>query len=94
MSEREGECLKCGKCCRWVHTETAPEEQIDWKLVDARGLILAKRQDGDMSVFAQSICGKLGGDNTCLIQGDKPKVCKEFPANPDYVLLGCGYRFK
>jgi hypothetical protein len=94
MSKREGDCLKCGKCCRWVHTETAPEEKIDWKLVDARGLMVAKRRSNNLSVFAMSICRKLGGDNTCLVQGEKPQVCKDFPANPNHILPGCGFRFK
>ena len=81
------ECKKCGECCKYVFTHLAG---LSWdrKWVEGRdGQVV-----GDV-VLLPCRCKWLKPDNTCEVQDNKPRYCKNFPSEMSSIVkaLGCRY---
>jgi Fe-S-cluster containining protein len=82
-------CLKCGACCRILRFEV-PWSRAQVEFLEARGL--SYTESGDfLLVDVQHVCPQLVG-NQCRLKGDaKPLACRDFPAEGQVPLLGCGF---
>ena len=98
----KGRCKMCGMCCRLSLTTMSEEE---WTMDIEELLALKGKQYIDtVTLGAQRIrryasianCPHLNLiTNKCMIQGHKPKECKDYPRNDRDLMLcgfpGCGY---
>ena len=86
-------CRRCGECCLFIAikvpgNEVLPDVVHEW--MQARDL---KLEDGFLVI--PSPCQMLNydenGSAVCMIQDNKPLLCKNYPATVDWRPRGCGY---
>src|SRR5574344_2082102 len=92
----EGECKKCGKCCRYMYSFDTYTEQ-DFKFMQAifpsykRFYIRGKDEDGNL-IFA---CKYVGEDGLCQVYNKRLGMCKKYPVRfikfPAKLHEGCGF---
>lgn len=92
MLHRNGECIKCGSCCKFIGFEVTNSIGFDeWAL--ARGLTVVYKGDS-VKVMMENVCPNYVEGEGCILHNDrKPEVCKEFPWGSEYLLPGCGFTF-
>jgi Fe-S-cluster containining protein len=97
----QGECKKCGTCCRnliLVDGKTIVRSQKEFELLKQKDpvyeifKIKSFNEDGDL-VFE---CTRLAPDNTCSIYNDRPAICANYPSRAMFKRQGrlfkeCGY---
>ena len=92
-----GECLKCGKCCRYMYsfdTYTTTDFKILQFLFPAykRFYIRGKDEFGNF-IFA---CKYVTDEGLCSVYEKRLRMCKKYPAPsigyPGKLHEGCGYK--
>ena len=95
--EIEGECTKCGECCRTIYSldTFSPKEFHFMQLIYPpyrRFYIRGKDSEGNF-IFA---CKYIGDDGLCTVYEKRPRLCRSYPKKKlnHYAKLpdGCGYR--
>lgn len=91
-----GECKKCGKCCNYIYSFDACNEQ-EFKFMQIlypvykRFYIKGKDEQGNL-IFA---CKYVSDEGLCAVYNKRPKMCKRYP-NKKIICdakmhEGCGY---
>lgn len=93
----EGECLKCGKCCKEIRAYGMKNEK-DLKIMQfflphyKRFFITGTDKNGDIILS----CKYLNIDGLCTVYSKRPNLCKKYPAKTIYfngeMIDGCGYK--
>lgn len=93
----EGECLKCGKCCKEIRAYGMKNEK-DLKIMQfflphyKRFFITGTDKNGDIILS----CKYLNIDGLCTVYNKRPNLCKKYPAKTIYfngeMIDGCGYK--
>ena len=92
-----GECIKCGKCCRYMYsfdTYTTTDFKILQFLFPAykRFYIRGKDEFGNL-IFA---CKYVTDEGLCSVYDKRLRMCKKYPAPsigyPGKLHEGCGYK--
>lgn len=94
---REGECLRCGKCCQSVYltvtlAENATEEErkknddvLTWASLH-EDVVVQKVDEHTNLVGMDRPCRFLAFDDegkaTCLMYENRPEICRRFPEKP------------
>ena len=80
---RQGECRRCGDCCRVINLPKRIEAYKRWGLP-------ATELPGNQCQHFQD-----GNPSACLAYTDRPLYCKVFPRHPADIeaLPNCGYSF-
>ena len=90
---RVGKCLRCGKCCTMEHLfKSMPRKDKE---------ALRKNNPILYRLFALAAKQKVkcpyleyrNGKAYCTIYPNRPQFCREYPATPEDLIPGCGYRF-
>lgn len=92
----EGECLKCGKCCKEIRSLGMKNEK-DLKLMQfflphyRRFFILRTEINGELVLS----CKYLDKNGLCSVYNKRPSVCKNYPSkNINFngeMIDGCGF---
>lgn len=95
--EVQGECKKCGKCCRYMYSLDTYNEQ-EFKFMQAlfprykRFYIKGKDIDGNL-IFA---CKYISDEGLCTVYKDRLRMCKNYPNKfinyPAKLHEGCGFK--
>jgi hypothetical protein len=103
MAKREGSCLRCGKCCRWLGWLAIPDDHdfIEWLKARESGVLIKEdpNNPGELIALIPHICQHLhweaGGRYTCKLYGkpERPKMCQREPETPYEEVEGCGFYF-
>lgn len=92
----KGECLKCGKCCRYLHCDGLRSEQefafLQFIYPEYRKFkIIGTDEQGNFVIT----CKLIDKDNLCPIYEKRSSVCKNYPKSkkcPKGTLhKGCGF---
>lgn len=92
----EGECLKCGKCCRYMYCDglSSTFEFLFLKLIYPeyrRFEIVGKDENGQFVIS----CKLIEKDGLCPVYKSRAKVCKNYPAKKvqkkGSFHVGCGF---
>ncbi len=93
----EGECKKCGQCCRYMYSFDTYSEK-EFKIMQflfpsyRRFYIRGKDEDGNL-IFA---CKYVTEEGLCSVYEKRLPMCKKYPAKkiyyPGKLHEGCGYR--
>lgn len=95
--EIQGECKKCGKCCRYMYSfDTYTEKEFKFMQFlfpsYKRFYIKGKDEDGNF-IFA---CKYVTDEGLCSVYEKRLPMCKRYPASkifyPADLHDGCGYR--
>lgn len=95
--EIAGECLKCGKCCRYMYsfdTYTEKEFKVMQFIFPSyrRFYIKDKDKNGNL-IFA---CKYVTDEGLCSVYEKRLPMCKKYPAKkiyyPGELHEGCGYK--
>lgn len=76
-----GECLKCSKCCRYIHCEGLSSE-LEFAFLQfiypeyKKFKVAGKDENGNYVI----ICKLIEKDNLCPIYNKRPSVCKKYPS--------------
>ena len=100
-TERSGECLQCGQCCRrlgWLLIY-AEEDTLEW--IRARDSEIQIVPDDDVMDYywismpypCQHLVELEDGRFSCDMHDHKPSICKRYPEPTDELKPGCGYHF-
>lgn len=97
MYKLEGQCLKCGKCCKLLYSlddYTAFDFKITSFIFPAYKRFEIIGKDNEDNLMFK--CKLLGNDNLCTDYNNRLKMCRNFP-NVKYGSLGkvpdgCGYK--
>lgn len=97
--EVQGECKRCGKCCKNIYS-VGIENETDLKWMkfffpSYKRFYISHRDEFNNIVLA---CKYIGDDGLCKVYKKRPGVCRRYPASririkaplPDY----CGYTVK
>jgi hypothetical protein len=90
MVKRMGSCRQCATCCRVIgfEVDTSNAPMMEW--LDARGIVIVAGRYATLD----HRCAQQNDDGTCKLHGEnKPQICRDFPAEPDHLLPGCGFSF-
>lgn len=95
--EIQGECKKCGKCCRYMYSfDTYTEKEFKFMqfLYPAYRRFYIKGRDKDNNlIFA---CKYVTDDGLCSVYEKRLPMCKKYPLKkinyPAKLHEGCGYR--
>ena len=93
-----------GECCKhvgvFVTEPVSAMKEFLWFL-QVRGVRVSEVQDSELPTYYMQFdqrCQHLNDDGLCRIYGQRPEVCRSFPAQPsDLVGLPegyCGYSFE
>lgn len=87
---REGECLKCGKCCSLGYLAKTVAFKKAIKSNNIKKFISENDVD---SVYCKYFDVK---SNLCTLFNklERPEVCINHPGSPNSTILGCGYKFR
>lgn len=95
--EIKGECLKCGKCCRYMYSFDTYSEK-EFKIMQflfpsyKRFYIKDKDEQGNL-IFA---CKYVTEEGLCSVYEKRLPMCKRYPAKKIYypgdLHEGCGYK--
>ena len=104
--KREGECVRCGGCCRTLRITGVLGNIVSQhgSLEEARtyysfrGITISdvNHEAGTVCFELDIPCDKLGEDNTCSLHGSpekKPLICHRYPWFPDDI-DGCGFTWR
>ncbi len=93
----EGECRKCGRCCRQIHAYGL-KNQKELKFMQyifpwyKRFFITGIDENGELILS----CIYLGEDGLCSVYKKRPFVCKNYPAKKisfnAEMIDGCGFK--
>ena len=95
--EIQGECRKCGKCCRYMYSfDTYTEKEFKFMQFlfpsYRRFYIKGKDKDGNL-IFA---CKYVTDEGLCSVYEKRLPMCKKYPLKriyyPAKLHEGCGYR--
>lgn len=100
--KRTGSCLQCGKCCNSVITtlKYCPEldDYLRWLSYHAGVTVHHHEEAGTVSVKFANKCRCLhfrSGKAECnYYHSNRPKICRDFPTNPDAGSFCKGYTFE
>jgi len=92
----KGECLKCAKCCRYIHCEGLSSETefafLQFFYPQYRKFKVAGRDEAGNFVI---ICKLIDKDNICPIYEKRPSVCRSYPNAKKHpkgnLHKGCGF---
>lgn len=95
----EGECLKCGKCCRYMYCDGLSSE-LEFKFLQfvhtdyKRFEIAGKDENGNYVIS----CKYIDKDGLCPVYKDRASVCRNYPAQKvtrkGSFHIGCGFSMK
>ncbi|MFA6988887.1 MAG: YkgJ family cysteine cluster protein [Candidatus Gastranaerophilaceae bacterium] len=95
----EGNCLKCGKCCRYMYSKDTYTER-EFKFMQflypayKRFSIVGKDEEGNL-IFA---CRLVDENGLCTVYKKRLRMCKNYPKKFIYhngkLHEGCGYSVK
>ncbi len=90
--KRVGECRMCGKCCVRKYIESGMnDEQKEQARINAEK---GGRKIKKLREQCKHLERRKGGTFICRIWQNRPKHCRDFPADPEDIFWeGCGYRF-
>lgn len=93
----EGECLKCGKCCKEIRAYGMKNEK-DLKIMQfflphyKRFFISRLDENGDIVLS----CKHLSENGLCSVYKTRPHLCQNYPAKTirfnGKMIDGCGYK--
>lgn len=93
----EGECNKCGKCCRQIRAYGMKDEK-ELKFMQfifpsyKRFYITGKDNNGELILS----CKYIMDNGLCMVYNARPSVCKKYPAKSIHfnaeMIDGCGYK--
>lgn len=95
--EIQGNCIKCGKCCKEIRIY-GMENEKDLKLMQLifpwyKIFYIIKKDENENIVLG---CKKQKDDGTCSIYKWRPFVCRNYPKKSIYhnaeMLEGCGFK--
>jgi Fe-S-cluster containining protein len=96
LYKRQGECLQCAKCCRYIHCEGLSSKKefafLQFIYPEYRKFeIVGKDEYGNFVLT----CTLIDKDNLCPIYNKRPCVCKKYPnirmTRKGILHKGCGY---
>ena len=93
----EGECLKCGKCCKEIRAYGMKSEKdlkiMQFFLPHYRRFFISKIDDKGDVVLS---CKYLTENGLCSVYNKRPSVCKNYPAKSinfnGEMIDSCGYK--
>ena len=93
----EGECLKCGKCCKEIRAYGMKSEKdlkiMQFFLPHYRRFFISKTDDKGDVVLS---CKYLTENGLCSVYNKRPSVCKNYPAKSinfnGEMIDSCGYK--
>ena len=87
---REGECLRCGKCCNMGFLI---ETDIFKDVKKSKNLEKFISENDSKDIFCKHYDIK---NKACRLFGkpERPKVCIQHPGSPNSTSKGCGYTFR
>ena len=98
--EREGDCNRCGECCkavvRFTYSGTKPESRRDdspntdksglWAEVNIEGRPRYMVKLIEIDTAEEHRCPKLSPDGgACMMHLEKARICSEWPFHPSHV---------
>jgi len=93
---RHGECLKCGKCCRYMYCNGLGS-RIEFSFLQfiypeyRRFRIVGKDESGNFVIS----CTLIGKENICPVYESRAAVCRNYPAKSTSIKgalhAGCGF---
>lgn len=100
--KRTGECLRCGQCCLTARLRLSKEQLVEkdttilmdvLRWLSLRPKVFVKEDDVSIEIGVDVPCKFLGFDKkdekaVCLIQDNKPGICRDFPKSPNQVCKG------
>ena len=94
--EIEGECKKCGKCCRYLYSfDTYTEKEFKFMqfiFPSYRRFYIKGKDKDDNFIFA---CKYVSDEGLCTDYQNRPKMCRLYPRKkiryPADLHEGCGY---
>lgn len=99
--DREGTCLRCGKCCHTISTTMAytPEirDYLDWLSLHQGVVVRRDRGTSVVWIEFKNKCRNLTFKRdraSCRIYDDRPKTCRAFPLDPMMGRNCAKYTFK
>lgn len=89
MSDCDG-CSDRGQCCRYVDLIMPwPLDSDERRWLELHGLVMA----GGRTIHIAAPCSALSHDGRCLIYEQRPKLCQDWPQEPEREAPpGCVYR--
>ncbi len=92
MDKREGECVKCGQCCRNPSVSVVlPEDQA--RFYSYFGIEVSKIEDKFKGRFSVgTVCRHFTPDHVCNIYENRPDICKNYPLKGNILHGTCGYK--
>ena len=85
LYKTKGECLKCAKCCRYIHCGDLKSETefafLQFIYPEYRKFKIAGKDELGNFVI---ICKLIDKDNICPIYNRRPSVCKTYPNSKKY----------
>ena len=93
----EGECLKCGKCCKEIRAYGMKNEKdliiMQFFIPHYRRFFISKIDEKGDVVLS---CKHLTENGLCGVYNKRPNVCKNYPAKTinfnGEMIEGCGYK--
>lgn len=98
MSERVGECLRCGHCCRAIFLnfgmgdaptqddKDAADDFLRWASFH-KNVTITYLSESVAEVGYQTPCEHLSFDEhqraECALYEDRPRICKRYPDSPN-----------
>lgn len=95
--EIQGECKKCGKCCRYMYSfDTYTEKEfkfMQFLFPSYRRFYIKGKDDKDNLIFA---CKYVTDEGLCSVYEKRLPMCKKYPSKkifyPAKLHEGCGYK--
>jgi len=106
MPTREGNCQRCGRCCKSVYLSFEMSQEVTQKDKESAADFLrwAALHEGVRVNIRNEACAEVGykakcrmltadseGKAVCQIYDERPKICQEFPPGPNPTCPG--FRF-
>lgn len=93
----EGNCKKCGKCCKEIRAYGLKNERelkfMQFFLPHYKRFYISKTDDNNNIVLS---CKYLLDNGLCSVYQNRPNVCKSYPAKSisfnSEMIEGCGFR--
>ena len=95
--EIQGECRRCGKCCRYMYSfDTYTEKEfkfMQFLFPSYRRFYIKGKDDKGNLIFA---CKYVTGNGLCSVYEKRLPMCKKYPSKkifyPAKLHEGCGYK--
>ncbi len=97
MSEREGECARCGECCAFPLVTIELTEDLA-AFYSYFGIEVVKVGDRFRGRFRLgTVCRHFSrtdeGKGRCGIHEQRPHICRDYPLEKNKLHATCGYNF-